>query len=143
MRFAFWRAGLLVPALALLGVGLAVHAHSVSARTPEIRVVERDFRIVAPKQVTGGDVVVRVENRGPDDHELVMVRATKGRLPVRSDGLTVNEDGLLPRTALSIDPGGPGSVRKVRLHLRPGYYILFCNMAGHFMAGMRTTLVVR
>ena len=27
--------------------------------------------------------------------------------------------------------------------LTPGTYVLFCNMAGHFMAGMRTTLVVR
>jgi uncharacterized cupredoxin-like copper-binding protein len=26
--------------------------------------------------------------------------------------------------------------------LKPGRYILFCNMAGHFMAGMHTELVV-
>jgi uncharacterized cupredoxin-like copper-binding protein len=28
------------------------------------------------------------------------------------------------------------------LHLRPGRYELFCNMAGHYLGGMRAELVV-
>jgi uncharacterized cupredoxin-like copper-binding protein len=30
----------------------------------------------------------------------------------------------------------------LRVLLKPGRYVLFCNMAGHFMAGMHTDLVV-
>lgn len=138
-----WRAVLLTLAAILFGAGCAVHARAVAPRAAQIRVTERDFHIFAPKRVAGGDVVVTVANKGPDDHELIIVRATKARLPVRRDGLTVNEEKLGRVTDLSIDPGAPGSVRKFHLHLQPGYYVLFCNMAGHFMAGMHTTLVVQ
>jgi uncharacterized cupredoxin-like copper-binding protein len=28
------------------------------------------------------------------------------------------------------------------VHLAPGRYVLFCNMTGHYMGGMHSTLVV-
>ena len=139
---AFRRGSLLVLAAILSGALFAVHAHA-TPRTTALRVTERDFRISAPKQVASGNLVVTVDNKGPDDHELIIVRATTARLPLRSDGLTANEDKLDRITAIALEPVGPGTVRKVRLHLEPGRYVLFCNMSGHFMAGMRTTLVVR
>jgi uncharacterized cupredoxin-like copper-binding protein len=139
---AFRRGSLLVLAAIFSGALFAVHAHAVTQRTTALRVTERDFRISAPKQVASGNLVVTVDNKGPDDHELIIVRATTARLPLRSDGLTANEERLDPITAVALEPVGPGTVRKVRLHLEPGRYVLFCNMSGHFMAGMRTTLVV-
>jgi uncharacterized cupredoxin-like copper-binding protein len=30
----------------------------------------------------------------------------------------------------------------LHLHLTPGRYVLFCNMAGHYLGGMHRTLVV-
>ena len=138
---AFRRGSPLVLAAILSGALFAVHAHATS-RTTALRVTERDFRISAPKQVASGNLVVTVDNKGPDDHELIIVRATTARLPLRSDGLTANEERLDRITAVTLEPVGPGTVRKVRLHLKPGRYVLFCNMSGHFMAGMRTTLVV-
>jgi len=54
--------------------------------------------------------------------------------------LTVDEEALHAiGTVEGVDPHG---VRRVRLHLAPGRYELFCNMAGHFMAGMHGELVV-
>jgi uncharacterized cupredoxin-like copper-binding protein len=35
-----------------------------------------------------------------------------------------------------------GSVEKLLLHLKPGRYELFCNMAGHYLGGMSAQLVV-
>ncbi len=133
---------MILPAL-ILGAAFAVHAHAVPAGTTDLRITERDFHISAPKQVASGDLTLTVVNQGPDDHELIIVRATTARLPLRSDGLTANEEKLAPIIALSMEPAAPGTKRTVHLHLRPGRYVLFCNMAGHFMAGMRTTLVVR
>jgi hypothetical protein len=138
---AFRRGSLLVLAAVFSGALFAVHAHA-TPRTTALRVTERDFRISAPKQVASGNLIVTVDNKGPDDHELIIVRATTARLPLRSDGLTANEERLDPITAIALEPVGPGTVRKVRVHLKPGRYVLFCNMSGHFMAGMRTTLVV-
>jgi len=110
---------------------------------PTVNVTERDFSILAPKTVKSGDVNLVVHNRGPDTHELIVVRANGHQLPLRSDGLTVNEEALRPRTAASLDGGAAGSVRSLTVHLAPGRYVLFCNMAGHFLGGMHTTLVVR
>ncbi len=118
-------------------------ADAASSRLTEVRVTERDFHISAPKRVSNGDLLVTVANKGPDNHELIVVRAPSARLPLRADGLTVNEEALNAVTEPSLDPGTPGSVRELRLHLPPGRYVLFCNMAGHFMAGMHAGLVVR
>src|SRR5436305_9919581 len=57
-----------------------------------LQVSERDFKISAPKVVRAGDVRLVVTNRGPDDHELIVVHApVVGSLPMRADGVTVDE----------------------------------------------------
>lgn len=112
-----------------------------------VSVNERDFVIMAsPKVVDAGDVVFRDHNHGPDAHEMIVVRvpAKSGlRLPFRSDGLTVNEEELQHATVGALEPGEAGTVRELRVRLAPGRYVLFCNMAGHFMAGMETVVTVR
>jgi len=107
-----------------------------------VGISERDFSIRAPKIVPAGDAVLRVVNRGPDDHELIVVRAEGGSLPMRDDGLTVDEERLEHSEAGVLEPGNPGSVRTIDVHLAPGRYVLLCNMAGHYLGGMRTELVV-
>jgi hypothetical protein len=106
------------------------------------RVTERDFHISAPNRLRAGNVLVRVKNLGPDDHELLVVRGGSHALPLRADGLTVDEDALEPRTAGVLEAGRAGSVRALRLHLRPGRYEMFCNMSGHYLGGMHARFVV-
>ncbi|HST25875.1 MAG TPA: hypothetical protein VLJ76_07775 [Gaiellaceae bacterium] len=125
---------LVVPAIARTGT---------RAHLPTVKVTERDFSISAPKTVASGEISIVVHNAGPDTHELIMVRANGKRLPLRSDGLTVNEEALQPRTVESLDGAPTGAVRTVTVHLAPGRYVLFCNMAGHYLGGMHTTLVVK
>jgi uncharacterized cupredoxin-like copper-binding protein len=96
--------------------------------------------VVKPGHVRAGEVELLVRNQGPDTHEMIMVRSTRSQPPLRRDGLTVDEEALHEVGAVEgLDPHG---VQRVRLHLAPGRYELFCNMAGHFMAGMRAELVV-
>jgi uncharacterized cupredoxin-like copper-binding protein len=108
-----------------------------------VRVTERDFKITAPERVRAGDVEVLARNRGPDDHELIVVRERGARLPFRADGITIDEDALESMQAGALEPGGGGTVRALQLHLTPGRYVLFCNMAGHFLGGMHRTMVVQ
>jgi uncharacterized cupredoxin-like copper-binding protein len=103
---------------------------------------EADFHITAPEHVAAGNVTFRVHNEGPDQHEFILVRSATGKLPLRSDGLTVDEDALAHEEVTSLDPAKAGALRDVTVHLRPGRYVLFCNMTGHYMAGMHRTLVV-
>lgn len=105
-------------------------------------VSERDFRITAPEHLRAGRTTLRVVNSGPDTHELIIIRAADARLPLRRDGLTVDEDAVSARTAASYDGLPAGRSRTHQLTLGPGHYLLLCNMAGHFRGGMHTELVV-
>jgi hypothetical protein len=107
-----------------------------------VSVSERDFHISAPKRVPAGEVRLTVHNRGPDTHELIVVRRGNRRLPLRADGLTVNEEALHRSIVTTVEGYDPGGERQVRLNLRPGRYELFCNMAGHYLGGMHAELVV-
>jgi uncharacterized cupredoxin-like copper-binding protein len=108
-----------------------------------IQVRERDFAIaLSPKRVSSGSVLFRVDNTGPDRHEFIVVRVPKGGLPMRTDGMTISEEKLDPVTAGALEPAESGVDRDLRLQLRPGTYEVFCNMSGHFMAGMHALLVV-
>jgi uncharacterized cupredoxin-like copper-binding protein len=70
------------------------------------------------------------------------VRAAGTRLPLRKDGFTIDEEALGKRLVATIEPRGPGSHEVLLVRLRPGRYILFCNMAGHAAAGMQRLLQV-
>ncbi len=108
-----------------------------------VSVTERDFTISPVPSVSSGDVLLRVRNEGPDQHELIVVRERPGGLPLRSDGVSVNEEALHRDEPGSLTPGEPGGVRSLPLHLTPGRYVLFCNMEGHYMGGMYTVLAIK
>src|SRR5690349_7997603 len=112
---------------------------SVSA----VSVQEKDFRItLRPDRVAAGRVDLRVAEDGPADHELILVHARPGGLPVRTDGLTVDENALEPYTVGALEPAPPGTTRHLLVTLPKGRYEVFCNMAGHYMGGMHAFLVV-
>jgi uncharacterized cupredoxin-like copper-binding protein len=111
----------------------------------QIRVAERDFKLsLAKKRVRAGDVTLAVTNKGPDSHELIVVKSKSARLPLRRDGMTVDEDALKLKHSIAglFEPSEPGH-HSLSLHLSPGRYELLCNMTGHYFGGMRTQLVVQ
>jgi hypothetical protein len=137
--------GALLALLAAVGAALAGCSGAGDRETvPLVRVSERDFRIQAPRDVHAGRVRVRLENKGPDSHELIVVRQVAGQpMPLRSDGLTIDEEAVERRTAVVIEGLDRGGTHEQLVTLKPGRYLLFCNMAGHYLGGMHTTLVVR
>lgn len=112
---------------------------------PKVKVTEKDFRLVVqPTRVAAGWVTVQVSNRGPDAHEVIIVRTTgaDGRLPLRRDGITVDEDAVEARTVQTVELVQSGTMRTVRVRLAAGRYEFMCNMAGHYLAGMHSSLTV-
>jgi uncharacterized cupredoxin-like copper-binding protein len=73
---------------------------------------------------------------------LLIVHAPGRRLALRADGFTLDEDALQSRLVGAFEPAGPGT-RETVVHLTPGRYIVFCNMAGHAAGGMLTSFRVR
>ena len=137
-------AGLVVGAFVMLAAaGCSAGQAGTRAGGTLLRVTERDFHISAPKHVAAGDFRFSVRNKGPDAHELIVVREPGSQLPLRPDGVTVDEDLLKEATAGVLEPGEPGGLRDLEVHLTPGRYVLFCNMSGHYLGGMHADLVVR
>jgi uncharacterized cupredoxin-like copper-binding protein len=120
----------------------ACGGHSV-APTRVFQITERDFAIQAPHELKAGPVRFVVTNHGPVSHELIVVRTPEGRLPLRKDGFTVDEEALVSDTLGALEPAGPGGRRELDVRLSPGRYVLICNMAGHYLSGMSSPLLVR
>jgi uncharacterized cupredoxin-like copper-binding protein len=140
-RFGAVVACALIAALAAAGCGTTAR---LNAAAQVVNVTERDFMIKAsPARVPAGQVVLQARNRGPDAHELILIRGRAAGLKLRTDGMTVDEEGLKSAVLGTLEPGAPGSLRELHVRLTPGRYVLICNMSGHFMGGMHTVVVVR
>jgi hypothetical protein len=141
-RLSSWLGRLFLVVLpVLVVVGCADSDTGSRASGSLVRVSEKAYRIVAtPDHIPAGDTELIVRNQGPDTHEVIIVRSRRSRLPLRLDGLTVDEEAV--RAVATVEGVAPERVGRVRLHLAAGRYELFCNMAGHFMAGMHSELVV-
>jgi uncharacterized cupredoxin-like copper-binding protein len=110
-----------------------------------VSITTRDFSfsIRGADDLQAGNVILDVENQGPNSHELVVVRSDGSDLPIRADGITVDEDAIEPRIAGAWEDAEPGARDQLQLRLEPGRYVLFCNMAGHYLGGMHDFLEVQ
>lgn len=98
----------------------------------------------SPQVVPAGEVTFVAKNKSTDTtHKMILIKvADAGRqLPYVAPESRVDEDaaGHLGEVA-ELDPGRSGSLS---MKLDPGTYMLFCNVPGHYMAGMWTTVTVR
>ena len=64
-------------------------------------------------------------SKGPDSHELIVIKAQSPRLPLRREGMTVDEGSLEHVIPGLLEPESPGTHR-LKLHLTPGRYELIC-----------------
>jgi uncharacterized cupredoxin-like copper-binding protein len=133
---------LLLPLVAALMVVGCSGVESDAGGGSSLRISEKDFKISAPTHASAGDVRLSVRNTGPVAHELILVKLGDSALPLRADGLTVDEEAVEDRTAATIEPQVAGKQTDLDAHLTPGRYELLCNMAGHYLGGMHTELVV-
>jgi uncharacterized cupredoxin-like copper-binding protein len=140
-------------ALALVLGALALAIPRTVARQDEptprgtlVNVLLEDFQVERDAVIVpAGTVSLRIRNQGPTSHELIVVRSdlAPDKLPLQSDGLTVNEDGrgvelLEEAEGLDIDDR-----KTMVLDLTPGTYVMYCNLEGHYLGGMYAALTVR
>ena len=94
--------------------------------------------------VPAGDVTFDVSNDAKGFvHEMIVAKAPADGKPLpydaKEDGVNEDAAGALGEVS-ELKPGEAGTVT---LKLDPGTYILFCNVKGHYMAGMWTTITVQ
>jgi uncharacterized cupredoxin-like copper-binding protein len=133
----------LVTASAVLMLLPACTTDPSTATGHVLDVTVKDFRIKPALPAVGeGPVTFSVWNAGPSTHEFVVVRSDRSadELPIAADGLSVDEDGVVPIDELTeVDSGTRATLT---LALSPGRYVIFCNLEGHYLGGMHAALEV-
>ena len=93
--------------------------------------------------VNAGEVKFKVNNSSQEtEHEMIILPVpADGNLPYDEKEARFDEDkaGALGE----VSELAPGKSGEVTLHLKPGKYVLSCNVANHFANGMWTTLTVQ
>ena len=117
------------------GHGKFTAAQVAAAKTGTVYVQLGDIW-VAPTvpSVKSGKVVFKAKNVGKLEHELMVER-----MPMKFDApMKPNEDaaqGMIP----DMEGGASG---QMTMHLKPGKYMLFCNVEGHYAAGQHMVFTV-
>ncbi len=109
-----------------------------------VGLTEADWVVsAAPDSVPAGDVTFVVTDEGSILHNLRVIRTEllPDALPLDDAGLAVDESQV-DVVADSADLG-PGESVEVTGTLESGSYVLICNIAGHYGAGMFTAFTVQ
>ena len=93
--------------------------------------------------VPAGMITFDVTNASKDIiHEMVVspITSTEDILPYLTDEFKIDEDaaGHLGEVA-ELEPGAKGALT---VDMKPGLYLLYCNIPGHYIGGMWTVLPV-
>jgi uncharacterized cupredoxin-like copper-binding protein len=99
---------------------------------------------INPKSVLHGKVKFNVKNTSKNViHEMILSPVTDESKPltyIDKENKVDEESSIHLGEVSELDPGKSGSLI---VDVKPGKYILYCNIAGHYMAGMWTMLEVR
>ena len=97
---------------------------------------------LSKKTVKAGEVTFEVTNASKETvHEMLVIPApADGKIPYDTKEAKFDEDkaGSLGE----VEETDPGKSGKLTLNLKPGKYLLSCNVANHFANGMWTTFTV-
>ena len=100
-------------------------ANAAPRPTGEVPMV--DFADVIPERWTAGSHLLRVQNRGRQDHQLRLVRLRAGSTVMTWMNAERPNQHAVPVAGLA--RMGPGAVAYLPVELIPGRYILFCLVA--------------
>ena len=126
----------------VVSCGASSNSEPVSQTVP---IKLENFAISAPAPVRAGLVRFDLHGLGPTMHEFVIARTNRSPddLPLSADG-TVDDHGEYPGFTLLGEAEGidMNDRASFTVRLTAGHYVLFCNMEGHYLAGMHTEMTV-
>ncbi len=137
--------------IALLSValvaGLAVTACGSAASGPATVLVTLGEWKVNPNTISvpAGKVTFQVTNQGTLEHEMVLLKtddAPKALEMSTTEQGTVDEEASDVKDVGEVEQVAAGTTKIGTFDLAPGKYVLICNVAGHYQAGMETAFVV-
>lgn len=94
--------------------------------------------------VPAGDVTFKATNDSKDtEHEMIVAPVPAGGKPLPFNAAQDRVDEEAAHSLGEVEGLDPGKSGTLTLKLKPGKYVLYCNIAGHYKAGMWTLLTVR
>ncbi len=131
--------------LAIVALLLTACGGGTSNPAGALQVRLEDFKLhLAVATAQSGEVTLHLENDGPSTHEFNVDRTdlAPDQLPLRADGLSVDEASPLLKRMGSVEILEAGDKKNITLNLPPGHYVLYCNLEGHYLGSMHATLDV-
>lgn len=137
-----------LPALALAAVASFHYLPAAAAAIPVVQVQEAegpsDYSIALGRtDLHAGKVSFEVANASKAiEHEFVVARTDlpAGKLPYDDSTQKVDESKVT--VVGEVEDLAPGASGSHTFNLKPGRYVAFCNVPGHYKAGMYTTFTV-
>ena len=128
--------------LALVAVAaLVAGTVSFAKATGKVSATEKEFKITAvPSSTSSGKTTFAVKNVGHLKHEFIVLKTNTPASKLKLTGSTALLSGTV---AGKITPFGPGQTRTLTVTLKPGHYILLCNLPAHYAAGQRLDFNVK
>jgi uncharacterized cupredoxin-like copper-binding protein len=128
---------------AVMVVALASCAGATPTKPPSaVGAEEKEFSItMASPQAAAGSVTFNIKNSGTIVHEFVVVRTNLAANVLPVSGAVVSEEGL--EVMGEAEDIAVGATVPLVLTLPAAHYVVFCNIEGHYAAGMRADLTVR
>jgi uncharacterized cupredoxin-like copper-binding protein len=117
---------------------------TAAVRRATVSITERDFAIATGTATAAGGLIdFTVANNGPSPHEFLIFQADQdpAELPLK-DGRVDEGSDQITKVFDSGDNITPGASKTFHAALRPGKYVLVCNLPGHYLAGMHTAFTV-
>jgi len=135
VKVSLWDKGGMMDMSKNMGMGMGMHGNMKMA------IMGIDIN---QKSVPAGKVTFDVNNASKETiHEMIVtsVANTDAVLPYNANENRVEEDQAGDLGEVSeLEPGKSGTLS---VDMKPGTYVLYCNVPGHFMAGMWTTITVQ
>jgi uncharacterized cupredoxin-like copper-binding protein len=132
-----------------LACALALGSAACSAGSPSIKgarvdVTVKDFKIDTPPTVPSGTVTFVVHGAGPMMHEFNVAWTDLGakELPLALDDTVADKVNTAHMVHLSeVEGVEMGTTKTLTVTLEPGKrYVMYCNMEGHYVAGMTSVV---
>ena len=118
-------------ALAAAGAALALAVPALAATSSPSQTLV-DHKINGPASAKAGAVTFKVKNTAKGLHELVVIKTTAKASKLKLKNGRASEAGSLGEVEVK---GGAAS-KTLKLTLKPGHYVLICNVGSHYKAGM-------
>ena len=142
-----FRRRILIPVVAALAVVCLAAASAAEPRTIAVTLGGKAGRKMAmtlsADTVKAGAVDFDVKNASIDStHEFLLLPWSGAITALPYDAIADQADEGKLKGLQGLEDLKPGLEAKLRLMLRPGKYVAFCNQPGHYKAGMVRRLIV-